>query len=119
MCDPSCDCDVRVTGASTVAYLMEADPSLQRLALICEQFPKKLEQYFRRPQAANPKDVEAMKKVCGQHSFLKVIESAMSDLMVKLRFCTAAEVLRKSNITRSTFLIPDFANYFKNGFDHG
>lgn len=63
MCDSSCDCDVRVTGASTVAYLMEADPSLQRLALICEQFPKKLEQYFRRPQAANPKDVEAMRKV--------------------------------------------------------
>jgi len=62
MCDSSCDCDVRVTGASTVAYLMEADPSLQRLALICEQFPKKLEQYFRRPSAANPKDVEAMKK---------------------------------------------------------
>ena len=103
MCDPSCDCDVRVTGASTVAYLMEADPSLQRLALICEQFPKKLEQYFRRRSAANPKDVEAMKKVCDQHSFdqksyLWEWLTSISDFMFYFVLSRLAEVLKKSHI---------------------
>nr|XP_018668901.1 armadillo repeat-containing protein 8 isoform X2 [Ciona intestinalis] len=69
MCDASSDIEERLVGARTLAYLIENEPKLQRHALICEQFPKKLEAYFRHPTAAdtgNMADIRRFKNELGR-----------------------------------------------------
>jgi len=63
MCSTTSGIEERVIGGKTVAYLIEANPNLQRLALICEQFPRKLEAYFRHPVVADTQNADDMKKV--------------------------------------------------------
>ena len=63
MCDPNQNIDQRVKGATYVANLIEAEPELQRLALICEQFPQKLSAYFSNPVAGDTNNAADMKRV--------------------------------------------------------
>ena len=63
MCDSSQNIDDRITGAVTVAYLIEFEPELQRVALICEQFPRKLVSYFSNPAAGDTNNAADMKRV--------------------------------------------------------
>lgn len=62
MCDNSCSTEERVSGAETLAYLIELDPPLQRLTYICEQFPCKLEAYFKNPTVGDTKSTPNMKR---------------------------------------------------------
>ncbi|XP_076822105.1 armadillo repeat-containing protein 8-like isoform X2 [Clavelina lepadiformis] len=62
MCDSSRNIEERVVGAKTLAYLIETQPKLQRIALICEQFPKKLEAFFRHPTIADTQNMADMRK---------------------------------------------------------
>lgn len=56
MCDSKRSFQERICGAESVAYLTEVDPTLQRLSYICEQFPSKLEAYFKYPVVHGNKD---------------------------------------------------------------
>lgn len=56
MCDKNRSFQERICGAESVAYLTEVDPTLQRLSYICEQFPQKLEAYFKHPAIQGIKD---------------------------------------------------------------
>ncbi|XP_077972254.1 armadillo repeat-containing protein 8-like [Styela clava] len=61
MCDMESDPDQRICSAETLAYLIEVDPPLQRLAYICEQFPHKLEAYFKYPSVSLTKNEHNIK----------------------------------------------------------
>lgn len=61
MCDVESEPDQRICSAETLAYLTEIDPPLQRLAYICEQFPHKLEAYFKYPSVNVTKNEHNMK----------------------------------------------------------
>lgn len=59
MCDDSCTYPERICAAESVAYLTEVDATLQRLSYICEQFPLKLEAFFRFPVPHVDRDARA------------------------------------------------------------
>ena len=63
MCDSKRNIDERVVGAVTVACLIEPEPELQRIALICEHFPQKLACYFSNPAAGDTNSASDMKRV--------------------------------------------------------
>jgi len=63
MCDSKRNIDERVAGAIAVACLIEPEPELQRIALICEHFPLKLATYFSNPTAGDTNNASDMKRV--------------------------------------------------------
>nr|CAB3223156.1 armadillo repeat-containing protein 8 [Phallusia mammillata] len=62
MCSSTCGINERVVGAKTIAYLIEAETQMQRLALVCEHLPRKLEAYFRHPIVADTQNVDDMRR---------------------------------------------------------
>jgi len=49
MCDLGRRCSERVLGAQTLAYLIDSEPKLQRIAYVCDLLPEKLHQFLRPP----------------------------------------------------------------------